>query len=302
MATPIHHSLQVAGVAALRALAARALASRILTRTPAALLCGALAAGALAGCSRDDAAQRSDSAATAAALVIAPPPGPYREVPLRAVGRIRGRVRAEPVPGDVPGVTVAPGVAVAPAAAREAGPACEDAAADGAPAGIDGGLPGAVVWLRDARQGKPLPLERRYALTNRRCRLEPRVQAAIAGGTLNIRNLDPIEHRTRLVRQGSVDIVSVVRQYDEGQVVPDEQVLERPALVHATCELHPWSEAWVAVFDHPYFAVTTPDGAFVIDSVPPGTYRLVVWHERGGKAEREVEVTAGESLVELKLD
>lgn len=251
-----------------------------------------LLAGSLLACSRDEAAVSSDSAATAAALVIAPPAGSYREIPLRAIGRIRGRVL-----GDA-----APAVAVAPAAGREGAPGCEESAADAGPPGIDGGLPGAVVWLRDARQGKPLPLERRYTLTNRGCRLEPRVQATIAGGTLNVRNLDPLEHRTRLVRQGSVEIVSVVRQYDEGQVVPDEEILERPALVHATCELHPWSEAWLAVFDHPYFAVTAPDGAFVIDSVPVGTYRLVAWHAAAGKEEREVVVRAGEVAVEVKLE
>lgn len=251
-----------------------------------------LAAGVLLACSRDEAAVSSDSVATAAALVIAPPVEPYREIPLRTAGRIRGRVLGDATPA----------VAVAPSAAREGEPGCGDSAADAGPAGIDGGLPGAVVWLRDAREGKPLPLERRYTLVNRGCRLEPRVQATIAGGTLNIRNLDPLEHRTRLVRQGSLDIVSVVRQYDEGQVVPDETILERPALVHATCELHPWSEAWLAVFDHPYFAVTTPDGAFVIDSVPPGTYQLVVWHAGAGKEERSVVVRAGEVGVEVKLE
>lgn len=254
---------------------------------------GALAlAASLLACAGEESAKTIDSTATAAALVIEPPPGSYRETTLGAIGRIRGRVLAD----------VVHDVAVAPPAARDGEPGCSDAAARVGPPGIDGGLPGAVVWLRDARQGKALPLARRYTLTNRGCRLEPRVQATVAGGTLNIRNLDPLEHRTRLVRQGSVDIVSVVRQYDEGQVVPDEEVLERPALVHATCELHPWSEAWVAVFDHPYFAVTTPDGAFVIDSVPPGTYRLVVWHEREGKVEREVTVGRGESVLEVKLD
>ena len=254
---------------------------------------GALAlAASLLACAGEESAETIDSTATAAALVIEPPPGSYRETTLGAIGRIRGRVLAD----------VVRDVAVAPPAARDGEPGCSDAAARVGPPGIDGGLPGAVVWLRDARQGKALPLARRYTLTNRGCRLEPRVQATVAGGTLNIRNLDPLEHRTRLVRQGSVDIVSVVRQYDEGQVVPDEEVLERPALVHATCELHPWSEAWVAVFDHPYFAVTTPDGAFVIDSVPPGTYRLVVWHEREGKVEREVTVGRGESVLEVKLD
>jgi hypothetical protein len=251
----------------------------------------------LAGCGRDDAA-RADTADSLAAATIAPAATPYREVAIGTAGRIRGRVL-----GDAPRPLAVPraGAPGAPPPAREGEPACADSSADEGPPGIDGGLAGAVVWLSDARQGKPLPLERRYTLTNRGCRLLPRVQGTIAGGTLNIRSLDPVEHRTRLVRQGDSLPVAVVPEYDEGQVVPNEQVLERAALVHATCELHPWSEAWIAVFDHPYFAVTTPDGAFAIDSVPPGTYRLVAWHEREGTVERQVTVRTGESVVELEM-
>jgi hypothetical protein len=44
------------------------------------------------------------------------------------------------------------------------------------------------------------------------------------------------------------------------------------------------------VFDHPYFAVTSRDGSFSIDSIPPGTYTLYVWHERYGVKERDVRV------------
>jgi hypothetical protein len=263
------------------------------TSNQLALLGGALAAS-LAGCVRDDAA-RADSASVAAAT-IAPAATPYREVAITAAGRIRGRVLGDEPPSRATGATGAP------PPAREGEPACADSSADPGPPGIDGGLAGAVVWLRDARQGKALPLERRYTLTNRGCRLLPRVQATLAGGTLNIRSLDPVEHRTRLVRQGDSAPVAVVPEYDEGQVVPNEQVLERAALVHATCEVHPWSEAWIAVFDHPYFAVTSPDGAFAIDSVPPGTYRLVVWHEREGTKERDIVVRAGEVVADVKLD
>jgi|GEM_PF-6014064 len=40
-----------------------------------------------------------------------------------------------------------------------------------------------------------------------------------------------------------------------------------------------WSIAHVLIFDHPYVVGPTAlDGAFALESVPPGTYELVAWH------------------------
>ena len=39
-----------------------------------------------------------------------------------------------------------------------------------------------------------------------------------------------------------------------------------------------WQAADLFVCDHPYYALTTPDGGFCFDRVPAGTYDLVVWH------------------------
>jgi hypothetical protein len=46
--------------------------------------------------------------------------------------------------------------------------------------------------------------------------------------------------------------------------------------------VHPWMKAWVRVFDHPYFAVTDPDGRFEIRFAPKGNLRLFVWQETAG--------------------
>ena len=46
------------------------------------------------------------------------------------------------------------------------------------------------------------------------------------------------------------------------------------------CDVHPWMSAYVQVFDHPYFAVTSEDGSFKIDNVPAGTYEVVAWQEK----------------------
>jgi hypothetical protein len=164
-------------------------------------------------------------------------------------------------------------------------------------------LSGAVVWLDGVHSGKALPLIRRYDVINEGCLIVPRVQAAIVGGTINVRSLDPVTHRTRLVRAGETKPVALVTETDEGQVVPLDHVLDVPGQLEIRCDQHPWTRGYIAVFDHPYFAVTSGNGAFAFDSVPPGKYTLRVWHERLGTASREVTVGEGKAVtadVELR--
>lgn len=167
----------------------------------------------------------------------------------------------------------------------------------------DGGrLAGAVVWLAGVRSGKRLPLARRYEMNIESCRMSPRTQAVFVGGTLNVHNSDRLQHRTRFVRQGTREPVAIVPYSDEGQLVPVTAALERPGVVEARCDLHPWGRAWVAVFDQPYFAVTAGDGSFTLDSVPPGKYTLLAWHPRLGVVRDTVRVRGGgESRVTLRM-
>lgn len=50
------------------------------------------------------------------------------------------------------------------------------------------------------------------------------------------------------------------------------------------CDIHPWMNCWVMVFDHPFFATTAKDGSFEIKGVPAGTQNLVLWQESVGFA------------------
>lgn len=153
---------------------------------------------------------------------------------------------------------------------------------------------GVIVWIDGIRSGKPMPLERRFEITNDRCLLVPEVQTAVVGGTLNVRSLDRVEHRTRIVHRDGSELLATIRETDEGQVVPNERVLARPGILELSCEVHGWTHGWIAVFDHPYFATSGGDGAFAMDSVPPGRYRIRAWHPRLGRVEDSVTVAAGQ--------
>lgn len=162
----------------------------------------------------------------------------------------------------------------------------------------------AVVWLTDVKEGKTLPVERRTEIVNQDCRLVPRVQAVVVGTTVNVRNEDRLAHTTRFVRGGAGgDTLARIPLTDDGQVVPNEHLAAKSGLVAATCVQHPWTRGFIAVFESPYFAITDSSGGFRLDSIPPGTYHLRVWHERSTSTiERDVTVSAsGISRVDVKV-
>ena len=238
---------------------------------------------ALAGCGRErEEAKPASSDGTIA--ISAPGAQPYEERELTAMGRLRGTVLID---GRAP-----PDTMIRPASDQAV---CGSAFQDQTMAVQGPRLGGVIVWLEDVRNGKRLPLDRRFEVTNERCRIVPRTQAVIAGGTLNVRSLDPVAHRTRVLHRESGETAALVSQHDVGQVVPVEDALAKPGLLEVRCDLHPWTRAWIAVFDHPYFTVSLRDGGFAMDSVPPGNYRIVAWHERFGRVEESVSIADGQT-------
>ena len=236
-----------------------------------------LAAALLSACG-DDTRQARASAESRAAK---PKPAPYSVVE-GAGGRVRGVVE---LAGDVP-----PDTLVRPTSDQRV---CGESLVDVTVQRAGSRMGGVVVWLDDARRGKRLPLERRYSVANESCRLVPRVQAALVGGTLNVRSADPVMHRTRISRSDG-DVLRIVRHNDQGQVVPVEGLMDEPGWLRLSSDIRPWMVGWVAVFDHPYFAVTSRTGSFELDSVPAGSYTLVARHERFREVRVPVVVTAGQ--------
>jgi len=64
-------------------------------------------------------------------------------------------------------------------------------------------------------------------------------------------------------------------------------------MLHIKCDVHSWMNAYVAVMTHPYFGVSSMDGAFKIANVPAGRYTIRAWHERYGWIMENVEVKPG---------
>jgi hypothetical protein len=160
----------------------------------------------------------------------------------------------------------------------------------------DGGIGDAVVWLSGVAAGRANDTPRRVTLTMRDCRLSPRVVRVATGGTVILNSHDAIMLRLRFLDTDAPDSVrAIVATNDEGQVVPISDATRAAGIVAVRDDLHPWVRAYLAVAPHPYVAVTEADGRFAFEGVPPGTYTLVVWHERFGTTTQPVTVSAGQA-------
>jgi hypothetical protein len=209
--------------------------------------------------------------------------GGYKVVPLSAIGRIKGVV-------EFGGAAPADTVVHLTSDADVCGQTLVDVSVDHR----GPRLASAVVWLTGITAGKHLPYARRYDITTVGCRLVPRVQAGIVGGTLNVGNADQTTHRTVFIRQETGSALATVQETEAGAVVPTTAVLSVPGMVEVRCDQHPWTHGWILVFEHPYFTTTDANGTFTIDSVPPGRYRISAWHERFGTTTDSVTVVAAQ--------
>jgi hypothetical protein len=141
--------------------------------------------------------------------------------------------------------------------------------------GRDRGVVGGVVLVQGVTQGKPGRFE--TVLDGRACAFAPRVVATMAGARARVRNSDPFIHSAR----GLQDRTTVFHVAIPGkeQEVDITRRLIRPGIIRVVSDTAPHMTAWVIVHDSPYLAVTDARGAFRIEDVPPGAYRVTVWHE-----------------------
>ncbi len=148
----------------------------------------------------------------------------------------------------------------------------------------------AVVWLEGVKGDKPWPAGG-GVLDQEGCVFRPHVTVLGVGQTMQFLNSDPIIHNIHTWPREN-DSISV-SQLAKGAGRPIKRTFSTPDEMKVTCDVHKWMSAWVIVRDNPYFALTGEDGTFEITDVPPGSYKMVVWHESLERVERTVQLEAG---------
>ena len=242
------------------------------------------------GCSHDEtasahtrtASDSPDDGVPPRPSVIAPAPQPYKVVAVASGGTVTGTVDFDGTPPAQP--------VIHPTSDQKI---CGNTIAEKTVSLSGTRVGDAVVWITDIRSGKDFPIQRRFELSNDNCVLDPYVQVISTNSTLNVSNDDRTLATNRFINVGTGQIAAIAPFNDDGEVVPVDK-LKEPAEIEVVCEEHPWTHAWIAVLDHPYYAQTSAAGAFTIDDVPPGRYRIRAWHPVLGFADDSVTVTAGQ--------
>lgn len=204
----------------------------------------------------------------------------YDEITVTNGATIRGRVGVE---GKLPKLP--------PLQISKSKEVCKDVPNESLIIGPGKGLRYAVVTLEGITAGKAVEKESVHELDNSGCRFAPHVLAASVGQFLSLKNTDPILHTAHAY------FITGQPQFNVG-LYPgrvSRKPLIAPGVVKILCEVHPWMSAYIVVADHPYQSITDIYGEYLIKDVPPGSYKLKVWHESLGTQEKQVEVKAGGS-------
>lgn len=126
------------------------------------------------------------------------------------------------------------------------------------------------------------------------CTYIPHVVGAMVDQPIVITSSDETAHNVHFIaernriRKGNVTLAN-------GESM--EVQLKRPELGSAyfKCDIHGWMKAYVNVFDHPFFIVTSDDGSFELGKLPPGEYEIEAWHETLGTQTLSLTLADGET-------
>jgi len=181
-------------------------------------------------------------------------------------------------PGAVTGVVRFSGTApkLEPIAVNKNRDICGDhKASEALLVGADRGVRGAVILVEGVAKGKKASAD--VIVDNTKCLFVHHVTAVGPGDHVRVRNSDPVLHNTH-GRLGKATVFNLALP-NKDQMIDVTKRLTKPGVVRVLCDAHPHMMAWLIVHDSPYYAVTDDRGAFKIDGLPAGTYKVTMWHE-----------------------
>lgn len=126
-------------------------------------------------------------------------------------------------------------------------------------------------------------------LDQKGCVYTPHVIAVRVGQPVEFRNSDPTMHNIHTLPAQDANAPLDISQGPKGK--PQVKTFTRPEIMMPVrCNNHPWMNAFLNVSATPWFAVTEPDGRFVLKGMPPGEYTIGAVQEKLGEQQFKVTV------------
>ena len=223
-------------------------------------------------------------------------------VVLVAPGREPARARPSATDGSAPGTATVKGsvkfLGQRPAPTRinmNADPTCAKLHPGGVTvedvvAAADGALQNAVVFVSEGLGDRTFdPPAQPVTMEQKGCIYAPHIVTLRANQELDIMNNDTTTHNIHPVPANN-------REWNKAQppgTRVDATFAREEIAIPLKCNIHPWMRSYIAVFKHPFFAVTDKAGNFELKNLPPGDYTIEAWHEKLGTSVQKISVSTG---------
>jgi hypothetical protein len=147
-----------------------------------------------------------------------------------------------------------------------------------------------VVFVSAGDKGSTTPTQAvRY--DQKGCQYLPHVLPLQVDQELQIYNNDPTSHNIH-------PLAKVNPEFNKSQppgAPPIRTRYESAEFIPVKCNIHAWMHGYFVVLNTSHYAISGPDGSFVITGLPAGKYTLTAWHEQLSSQSQEVTIGDGES-------
>ncbi|KAA3627968.1 MAG: hypothetical protein DWQ09_12565 [Proteobacteria bacterium] len=156
-----------------------------------------------------------------------------------------------------------------------------------------GGIMNVVLSITEIASGKDWGFPEEFVYDQKQCTFIPRILLIKPKSKGVVLNSDTVGHNFHTVSKGIYNVNKKIAA--DTKMVVAANKLRRPGTIRAKCDIHSWMGGYWIVAETPYTVLSDEDGKFSITDIPPGTYKLKIWHETLGESEQQVVVKAKEA-------